>query len=105
MDKPDRKWKTGAFSQFHRAPKITPDKGRYMGLSLVTDRYHYVEWRTWDHEKGIAGELKAIELYDQKTDPKENTNVADVDENKAIVEKLALQLKQGWKEARPEIGK
>ncbi len=98
---PDRKWKSGAFSQFHRAPRITPDKGRYMGSSLVTDRYHYVEWRTWDHIKGVAGELKAIELYDHQSDPQENTNISDAQENKAVIAKLARQLKLGWKSAKP----
>ena len=101
--KPDRKWKSGAFSQFHRAPRITPDKGRYMGTSLVTDRYHYVEWRTWDHVKGVAGELKAIELYDHQSDPQENVNVSDASENKAVIAKLAQQLKDGWKSAKPEM--
>ena len=99
---PNQKWKSGAFSQFHRAPRITPDKGRYMGSSLVTDRYHYVEWRTWDHIKGVAGELKAVELYDQQSDPKENTNIADAEENKAVIVELAEQLKQGWKSAKPD---
>ena len=34
MEDPQRTWKSAAFSQFHRAPRITPDKGRYMGLSM-----------------------------------------------------------------------
>ena len=101
LAEPNQKWKSGAFSQFHRAPKITPDKGRYMGASLVTDRYHYVEWRTWDHVKGIEGELKAVELYDQQSDPKENINIADDPANQNVIDELAQQLKAGWKLARP----
>lgn len=103
MSKPDRKWKSAVFSQFHRAPRITPDKGRYMGLSMVTDRYHYVEWRTWDHIKGIAGELKATELYDHKVDPDENQNISGNEKHKALIGDLAAQLKRGWKAAKPKM--
>ena len=103
MAKPERKWKSAVFSQFHRAPRITPDKGRYMGTSMVTDRYHYVEWRTWDHIKGIAGELKATELYDHETDPDENENVSGDEKNKQLIAELAEQLASGWKAAKPEM--
>lgn len=102
LSDPERKWKSAAFSQFHRAPAITPDKGRYMGLSMVTRKYHYVEWRTWDHLKGVAGELKAIELYDQQADPQENINVSGLKENEKIISELATQLHQGWKSAKPK---
>lgn len=94
-------WKSAAFSQFHRSPRVTPDGGRYMGLSMVTDRYHYVEWRTWNHVTGIAGDLAAIELYDQRSDPNENTNVAGVDDFKPIVDRLSKQLHRGWRSAEP----
>ena len=104
LGNPNRKWKTGAFSQFHRAPNITPDKKRFMGSSLVTDLYHYVEWRTWDRKKGVAGKLKATELYDLQTDPKENVNIADNPTNQAIIKELANQLKANWKSARPKVG-
>jgi len=102
MSKPDQRWKSAVFSQFHRAPKITPDKGRYMGLSMVTERYHYVQWRTWDHVKGIAGDLKAVELYDHQTDPDENENVSGDPKNEAILSELAAQLAAGWQKAKPE---
>jgi arylsulfatase A-like enzyme len=86
--------KTAAFSQFHRAPRITPDKGRYMGFSMVTDRYHYVEWRSWDHVKGIAGtKVLAVELYDLQEDPEENTNVAGSDDYRKDLERLSRKLK------------
>lgn len=101
LSKPDRKWKSAAFSQFHRAPNITPDKGRYMGLSMVTDRYHYVEWRTWDHVRGLAGDLRAVELYDHREDPQENTNIAGRSEHEDLLVKLAAELKGGWQAARP----
>jgi iduronate 2-sulfatase len=99
---PKQTWKSAVFSQFHRAPKITPDRGRYMGLSMVTDRYHYVEWRTWNHIEGIAGEVKAVELYDHQTDPDENLNIAGDPSRKSVVDNLATQLARGWQEAEPK---
>jgi iduronate 2-sulfatase len=101
LSEPKRKWKSAAFSQFHRSPRVTPDGGRYMGLSMVTARYHYVEWRTWDHVAGVAGELIATELYDQQADPDENTNIADQDQNAELIKRLSTQLQRGWRAAGP----
>jgi iduronate 2-sulfatase len=101
LEDPNIKWKSAVFSQFHRAPRITPDGGRYMGSSMVTSRYHYVEWRQWDHIKEIAGELAAVELYDYQSDPKENTNIADLDSSKQIIDQLARQLQRNWRSAGP----
>ncbi len=101
LSQPDEVWKSAVFSQFHRAPRITPDKGRYMGLSMVTDRYHYVEWRTWDHLKGVAGELRATELYDHSNDPAENINISGDIRHRQLINDLAAQLQRGWKAARP----
>jgi iduronate 2-sulfatase len=44
MENPDREWKTGVFSQFHRRPQESADGHRYMGYSLNTNKYHYIEW-------------------------------------------------------------
>ena len=101
LSDPNRKWKSAAFSQFHRSPRVTPDGGRYMGLSMVTERYHYVEWRDWNHVTEVVGDLVAIELYDQESDPAENTNVAALDANQVIIGKLSQQLRQGWQSALP----
>jgi arylsulfatase A-like enzyme len=98
---PKLSWKSGVFSQFHRSPRITPDGGRYMGTSLVTDRFHYVEWRKWDHIKGIASDLVARELYDQQTDLDENINIANLESSKPVIERLARQLQRGWQAAVP----
>ena len=69
---------------------------------MMTDRYHYVEWKSWDHLKGIAGdEVLAIELYDLHSDPQENANVGLLEENKPLVEKLSRQLQRGWRSALP----
>ena len=97
----DRPWKSAAFSQFHRSPRITPDKGRYMGLSMMTDHYHYVEWRQWDHQAEVVGDLAAVELYDLRQDPNENTNIAATSAGKALIPQLATQLHQGWQSAKP----
>jgi iduronate 2-sulfatase len=93
---PDVTWKSTAFSQFHRNPRVSPDEKRYMGYSMVTERYHYVEWRFWDLVAEVSDELAAIELYDQYVDPMENTNIANRTENQALVKRLALQLKNEW---------
>jgi iduronate 2-sulfatase len=98
---PSMKWKSAAFSQFHRSPRVTPDGGRYMGLSVVTHRYHFVEWRNWDHVKGVAGELVATELYDRQSDPDENTNISGSESNTQIVNNLSQRLRRGWRWAQP----
>jgi hypothetical protein len=72
-----------------------------MGYSMVTKRYHYVEWHYWDNEKKAPTGLAARELYDLNTDQDENINIADMPENKEILKKLSLQLKSGWQEALP----
>ena len=102
MESPDRVWKKAVFSQFHRRPKVTPDGGRYMGYSMTTNRYHLVEWKTWDHTKGIAGDVVDYELYDLLEDPNENMNIydqTDVD----LIRKLSGQLAEGWRKAKPEM--
>lgn len=103
LENPQQSWKTAAFSQFHRAPRITPDGGRYMGYSMVTEKYHYVEWHSWDHVKGEAGnETIAVELYDLVTDPEENQNVSDWPAYQTQRIELAVKLKQEWpKSTRP----
>ncbi|HTL74155.1 MAG TPA: hypothetical protein VL863_12700, partial [bacterium] len=40
--------------------------------------------------------VTAVELYDEQTDPQENTNIANLPENKALVEKLTAQWQAGW---------
>ena len=71
-----------------------------MGFSMVTERYHYVEWRTWDDEKKIAGEVAAVELYDNAADPMENVNIAGLPGNAGLVGELKAKLGAGWRAAR-----
>jgi arylsulfatase A-like enzyme len=99
----EREWKSAVFSQFHRAPRITPDGGRYMGFSMVTSKYHYVQWRKWNHITGVAQkEVVADELYDLRTDPDENTNIANQGTHKKLIQQLSSQLNRGWQAAVPK---
>jgi arylsulfatase A-like enzyme len=99
LEQPDRDLKSAAFSQYVRRPKNSPDGKRYMGYSMVTSRYHYVEWCHWDDATKTAGDLVAVELYDLLSDPDENTNIAGHPENAGTVRGLAEKLKAGWRVA------
>jgi iduronate 2-sulfatase len=91
LDKPDRPWKTAAFSQYPRSRNL-------MGYSMRTDRYRFTAWVDRnDHAK-----VEATELYDHQSDPQENRNIAGKPENTALVKELAAQLAAGWKAARPK---
>lgn len=103
IENPERPWKKAAFSQFHRRPKVSADGQRYMGYSINTPEYHYIEWYGWDHENGIRGEFKVAELYDAIKDPYETMNIAQRPGNEQIVSELSQQLSAGWKEALPEF--
>ncbi|MBD99684.1 MAG: iduronate sulfatase [Verrucomicrobia bacterium] len=105
MKDPEQPWKSAAFSQFHRRPKVSPDGKRYMGYSIQTERYHYVEWYEWDADKGKKGTYVTNELYDGKTDPDENENISKLEENKKLIEDLSVQLNSGWKAAMPNNAK
>ncbi len=102
LEDPDREWKPAVFSQFHRRPKVTPDGGRYMGYSMTTARYHFVEWHTWDNVTGQAGEVVACELYDLQADREENTNIYAA-ADPGLIARLKDQLHAGWRQARPEL--
>jgi choline-sulfatase len=80
LDDPDQPWKTAAFSQYPR--------GKVMGYSMRTDRYHFVRWVN----KGDAlGKALAVEVYDHQTDPTEMTNLAADGKHSALVQKLTEQ--------------
>lgn len=102
IQNPNRPWKKAAFSQFHRRPKVSADGKRYMGYSINTEDYHYIEWYTWDAETGTRGDYVSAELYNSKTDANETVNVIDVAENKEVIAQLSEQLAKGWKHALPE---
>lgn len=98
---PNRSWKSAAFSQFHRNPRVSLDGKRYMGFSMVTETYHFIEWRTWNQVDGVAGDIAAVELYDQQSDPSENTNIADLKSSERLMNDLSEQLRRGWQSAVP----
>lgn len=98
LEKPAMVWKSAAYSQFllGRFPRGSqPEK---MGYTIRTDRYRYVEWYTWVNDE--KGELLARELFDHKTDPQENVNIADARGNEKTVAELSEQLKKGWRATR-----
>jgi arylsulfatase A-like enzyme len=94
LNEPTRAWKTAPFSQYPR--RVT---GRsLMGYSMRTDRYRFTVWVDRnDHSK-----VDATELYDHQTDPQENTNIAKVPANAALVERLTEQWRRSWQGAIPE---
>ena len=96
---PEAELKSAVFSHYHQKPKSTIDGNRYMGYSMVTARYHYVEWFRWDDEKKVTGDQVGVELYDNQMDPDENINVAGSPENKELVRNLSQLLKAGWRAA------
>ncbi|MHC4085386.1 MAG: sulfatase-like hydrolase/transferase, partial [Planctomycetota bacterium] len=85
LNDPALSWKQGAFSQFLRRYKGT----QYMGHSIRTNRYRFVEWRNCQ-----TGKVFASELYDHQSDPYENINIADKNENKKLVYELSKQLRK-----------
>ena len=90
MNDPKRKWKKAAFSQYPRPNGV-------MGYTVRTDRYRYTEWTERETDKPPVG----IELYDYKTDPQGNVNLAGKPEQKKIQAELAKTLHDGWKAALP----
>ncbi len=93
MKKPGLKWKSAVFSQFMR----TTDNGSFMGYSIRTRQYRYVEWINME-TKIVVGK----ELFDHHTDPEENINIAGLPENSDLVKLLSKKLAEGWKAAMPE---
>lgn len=92
---PARPWKTAAFSVYPRGPK---EHGRLMGWAVRTADRRYVEWR-----KVAGGEVVLRELYDHRTDPQEDVNVAEEPAQAAAVAEMAAILKSGWKGAAPKL--
>jgi len=93
FDNPQRAWKSAAFSQYPRQKKV-------MGYSMRTNRYRFTVWVSHQNREKV----EAMELYDHQTDPQENTNIASLPANEALVERLMTQWKQGWQGAKPAKG-
>lgn len=94
LDDPQRSWKSAAFSQY---PRSSGGKNM-MGYSMRTKDHRFTLWvDRKDHSK-----VAAPELYDHRTDPQENQNLAAKPENAELVEELSAQLRAGWKDAKPK---
>ena len=104
IEDPQRTWKSAAFSQFHRRPRVSADGLRYMGYSMNTAEYHYIEWYTWDQETATRGPLTDVELYDRINDPYERVNIAASNESAPLRIQLSKQMAEGWKGALPMDG-
>ena len=103
IKEPSRPWKKAAFSQFHRRPKVSADGQRYMGYSINTKNYHYIEWYSWDHTKGERGAFKGAELFHTAKDPNETINLVNDEGYEQVITQLSKQLRQGWRAALPKI--
>jgi iduronate 2-sulfatase len=82
MDNPQMDWDQLAFSQFQR--------GQVMGRSIRTDRYRFTLW------EDSGGALVATELYDLKTDPEGNFNLAGQDSWESKVQDLTRLHRREW---------
>lgn len=91
IEEPTITWKNAAFSQLTRFYSSSSVDG----YSMRTDQYRYTEW-------GINKE-NGVELYDYIADPNESVNIANLPENKVLVDQLSEQLKAGWIAAISEI--
>ncbi|MBN1909500.1 MAG: sulfatase [Pirellulales bacterium] len=96
LEKPDRPWKTAAFTQ-HPRPLYDPKAS--MGHSIRTDRYRLTEWT------GPRLKKPVYELYDYQTDPGETVNLADRPEYTDQVTVLTKRLHAGWQAAVPKAEK
>ena len=67
--------------------------------AIRTERYRLTVWvGRNDHSR-----IEAVELYDHKTDPQENTNIAKHPEQAKLVEQLMTQWRAGWRGARQGV--
>lgn len=103
FENPDRPWKEAVFSQFRRTVRSSKDGHEYMGYSMQTQRYHYVEWYRWDNKTKTRGEYAARELYDHQVDFDETKNIVQHPENAELVKGLSKKLEKGWRAALPEL--
>lgn len=104
-------WKSAAFSQFPR-PRMEPSANsdqpslqdvRIMGYSMRTHVHRYTEWVAYDPASFSANwtHVYAKELYLHDVDPNEDHNEAYSSRYAALVETLALHLREGWRHHQP----
>ena len=94
---PDQPWAESAMSQYPRAKKGNRHirRGDFMGYTIRTRDYRYVEWRNSD-----TGNAVALELYDHLKDPDENTNVAQNSNYSSILKRHKALLRLSLEKSR-----
>lgn len=102
FNNPELDWKDAVFTQFRRRPRVSKDGQEYMGYSMQTKQYHYIEWYHWDNKKKEKGAFAATELYDHYVDANETVNISGNTDKIEIVKGLSEQLAKGWKGALPK---
>lgn len=93
LKKPSRPWKSAAFNIWGGA------------RSMRTDRYRltvYDKAKPEGNTYQLPGQGR-YELYDYKSDPAGNVNIATDPKNKELLDKLIGQMKAGYKAARPNV--
>ena len=90
LDNPEAGGKHAAYSQYLREGGWRgPDGITYMGYTVRTDQFRYVEWYNWD-----THQLAAKELYDHRRDHGENRNIAGDPAFSGTMAELARQLRK-----------
>lgn len=85
IDNPDADTKDSSHSWY--------PKGGYRGIAMRTDRWRFVEWRK-------AGAPNVYELYDHRSDPQENENLAVKPEYAETVRQLSAKLRERFPAGR-----
>jgi len=91
IEDPKQAWKTAVFSQLTRISNNTP----VHGYTMRTRQYRYTEWGN--------NVQYGRELYDYHADPNETINIANLPENRELVEQLSEKLHAGWQGALSNI--
>ena len=86
--------KPAAFTQ-HPRPVYYKGQPTVMGYSIRTGQYRYTEWRNWK-----TGKIVARELYEHRTDPGENTNIAADRSTEKTRRSLSRRLRQTFRSMR-----
>ncbi|ELT91599.1 hypothetical protein CAPTEDRAFT_127501 [Capitella teleta] len=95
------KWKDRVFSQYP-SPDIA--KAEYMGYSVRTEKYLYIEWvRCKGEINGVWPQPTFKELYDIDKDINQNRNVVNDSIYANTIVELSQSLRDGWVAALPKL--
>jgi uncharacterized sulfatase len=81
LENPSAKWDHPAITQVRRGPAATA----FFGYSIRTEKWRYTEW---------DGGKRGVELYDEKADPDERTNLAEDPKHQKTVRELQQRLRR-----------